>query len=102
MCNWTPWCTQNVLLTVFLHSVLPGTEKAVTLKAAESLDYFLKDYGEDGCCDEGAQYFRHAGLCLDGAADILNQVTDGAFQELYAWDKVKNIASYIFNVHVDD
>lgn len=102
MCNWTPWCTQNVLLTVFLHGVLSGTEKAVTLKAAESLDYFLKDYGEDGCCDEGAQYFRHAGLCLDGAADILNQVTDGAFQELYAWDKVKNIASYIFNVHVDD
>lgn len=102
MCNWTPWCTQNVLLAVFLHGALPGTEKAVTLKAAESLDYFLKDYGDDGCCDEGAQYFRHAGLCLDGAADILNQITGGAFQELYAWEKVKNIASYIFHVHVDD
>lgn len=102
MCNWTPWCTQNVLLAVFLHGTLPGTEKAVTLKAAESLDYFLKDYGEDGCCDEGTQYFRHAGLCLDGAADILDQITGGAFQNLYAWDKVKNIASYIFNVHVDD
>lgn len=102
MNNWTPWCTQNVLLAVFLHGALPGTEKAVTLKAAESLDYFLKDYGDDGCCDEGAQYFRHAGLCLDGAADILNQVTGGTFQELYAWEKVKNIASYIFHVHVDD
>lgn len=102
MCNWTPWCTQNVLLAVFLHGAVSGTEKAVTLKAAESLDYFLKDYGDDGCCDEGAQYFRHAGLCLDGAADILNQVTAGAFQELYRWEKVKNIASYIFNVHVDD
>lgn len=102
MCNWTPWCTQNILLAVFLHGALPGTEKAATLKAAESLDYFLKDYGDDGCCDEGAQYFRHAGLCLDGAADVLNQITDGAFQELYAWEKVKNIASYIFHVHVDD
>lgn len=102
MCNWTPWCTQNVLLAVFLHRALPGAEKAVTLKAAESLDYFLKDYGEDGCCDEGAQYFRHAGLCLDGAAEILNQVTGGAFRELYEWDKVKNIASYISNVHVAD
>lgn len=102
MCNWTPWCTQNVLLAVFLHGAFPGTEKAVTLKAAESLDYFLKDYGDDGCCDEGAQYFRHAGLCLDGAADILNQITGGAFQKLYAWEKVKNIASYIFHVHVDD
>ena len=102
MCNWTPWCTQNVLLAVFLHRALPGTEKAVTLKAAESLDFFLKDYGEDGCCDEGAQYYRHAGLCLDGAAEILNQITGGAFEDLYKWDKIKNIASYISNVHVDD
>ena len=100
MCNWTPWCTQNVLLTVFLRGILPGAEKAVTLKAAESLDYFLKDYGDDGCCDEGAQYFRHAGLCLDCAAEILNQITGGAFEDLYHWDKVKNIASYISNVHV--
>lgn len=102
MCNWTPWCTQNVLLTVFLHRAHPGTEKSVTLKAAESLDFFLKDYGDDGCCDEGAQYFRHAGLCLDGAAEILDQITGGAFGDLYEWNKVKNIASYIFNVHVDD
>lgn len=102
MCNWTPWCTQNVLLTVFLHGCLPGAEKTVLLKAAESLDFFLKDYGEDGCCDEGAQYYRHAGLCLDGAAAVLNQVTGGAFSGLYNWDKVKNIASYIYNVHVDD
>lgn len=102
MCNWTPWCTQNVLFAVFLHGCLPGAEKAVTLKAAEGLDFFLKDYGDDGCCDEGAQYFRHAGLCLDGAADVLNQITGGAFAELYEWEKVKNIASYISNVHVAD
>lgn len=102
MCNWTPWCTQNVLLTVFLHGCLPGAEKAVLLKAAESLDFFLKDYGDDGCCDEGAQYYRHAGLCLDGAAAVLNRITDDAFAELYNWDKLKNIASYIHNVHVDD
>lgn len=102
MCNWTPWCTQNVLLTVFLHGCLPGVKKPVILKAAESLDYFLKDYGDDGCCDEGAQYYRHAGLCLDGAADVLNQVTGGAFTGLYQWDKIKNMASYISNVHVED
>jgi hypothetical protein len=102
MCNWTPWCTQNVLLTVFLQKSHSGTEKAVTLKAAESLDFFLKDYGDDGCCDEGAQYFRHAGLCLDGAAEVLNRITGGAFEGLYQWDKVKNIASYIYNVHVAD
>ena len=102
MCNWTPWCTQNVLYTIFLLDAQDNLLRAVLRKAAASCDYFLKDYGEDGCCDEGAQYFRHAGLCLDGAATVLNAVTDGAFTELMQLNKIKNIAAYIYNVHVDD
>ena len=131
MCNWTVWCTQNVLLTTFLmpwseemssklaapvHAFtgdaplfLPEntsdtvvTLQAILHKAAESCDYFLKDYGNDGCCEEGAQYYRHAGLCLYGAMTVLNTVTGGHFASLFQWDKVKNIAAYILNVHVDD
>ena len=101
-CNWTPWCTQNVLLTAFLTETDESVLEPTFLKAAESLDYFVNDYGEDGCCDEGAQYYRHAGLCLDGAAHILNQVSGGAFTELLRWNKIKNIAAYILNVHVRD
>ncbi|MGN0168736.1 MAG: heparinase II/III family protein [Acetatifactor sp.] len=101
MCNWTPWCTQNVLISVFLSDCPQGTRKAVLKKAAASLDYFLKDYGDDGCCDEGAQYFRRAGLCLDAAADLMNQTTGGAFSHLYQWEKIQNVASYISNVHID-
>lgn len=101
MCNWTPWCTQNVLIAAFLADCSQDTRKAVLKKAAASCDYFLKDYGEDGCCDEGALYFRRAGLCLDAAADLMNRVTDGAFSHLYEWSKMKNVASYIENVHVD-
>lgn len=131
MCNWTVWCTQNVLLTTFLmpwseemSSLLSApvrtlcgnaplflpegtsdtivTSQAILCKAAESCDYFLKDYGTDGCCEEGAQYYRHAGLCLYGAMTVLNTVTDGHFASLFQWEKVKNIAAYILNVHVDD
>lgn len=102
MCNWTPWCTQNVLLTAFLTEGLVTEEERITIfeKASESLDLFLKDYGEDGCCDEGAQYYRHAGLCLFGALDILNKITGNAFQEVMLTQKVKNIAAYISIVHV--
>ena len=100
MCNWTPWCTQNVLITAFLMDCPEETRKQILRKAAESCDLFLKDYGDDGCCDEGAQYFRRAGLCLDAACDLMDQVTGGAFAHLYRWDKIKNIASYISNVHV--
>lgn len=106
MCNWTPWCTQNILIAVFILSneeLLSEEEKlAVFKKAAESCDYFIKDYGEDGCCDEGAQYYRHAGLCLFLAMEVLGQVSSGAFESLFEWPKIRNIASYILNVHVDD
>ena len=106
MCNWTPWCTQNVLLTAFILSeeelISEDEKKVVFMKAAESCDYFIKDYGEDGCCDEGAQYYRHAGLCLFLAMEVLNQITEDSFQSLFEWPKIGNIASYILNVHVND
>ncbi len=101
MCNWTPWCTQNVLLSVFLTEQEDAVRRQVLEKAALSCDLFVKDYGDDGCCDEGPQYFRHAGLCLDAACDLMNQVTGGAFAHLYQWDKIKNIAAYIFHVHAE-
>lgn len=102
LCNWTVWCTQNVLLTAFLGDFSAKTRLQVLQKAAKSCDYFLKDYGADGCCDEGAQYYRHAGLCLFNALDIMDQVTDGAFAALFSWSKIKNIAAYILHVHAAD
>ena len=56
----------------------------------------------DGCCDEGAQYYRHAGLCLFNSAEIINAVTDGAMAHIYKDTKIRNMALYIRNVHVDD
>jgi len=102
MCNWTAWCTQNVLITVFTTGQPQKVKQQTAQKAAYSLDCFLKDYGEDGCCDEGAQYYRHAGLCLFNAMEVLNAVTGNAFAPLYREQKIRNIASYILNMHVDD
>ncbi len=117
--NWTIWCTQNVLLTVFLLTSRPARHKAGTTidssaivnwdtiqrqvlnEAARSIDYFLAGYGEDGCCDEGAVYYRHAGLCLFNAMEVLNAVTNQEF-DFYRIPKIRNIAAYICNVHVED
>ncbi len=100
--NWTIWCTQNVLLAAFLTDTDKGLQRRILEKACRSADYFLAEYGEDGCCDEGAQYYRHAGLCLFQTLETANAVTGGAFGKLYAEEKIKNIASYILNVHVAD
>ena len=102
MNNWTIWCTQNVLIAAFTRPLPESVRKRIFLKACESVDYFLKEYGEDGCCDEGAQYYRHSGLCLFQTMEILNAVTNNEFQFLYENNKIKNIASYILQVHVKD
>lgn len=99
MCNWTVWCTQNVLLAIMSGDYPADLRRQVVVKAAESLDAFLKDYQDDGCCEEGAQYYRHAGLCLFNAMDILNKVTGGAFAAAARSDKIRNIAEYIVNIN---
>lgn len=100
MCNWTIWCTQNILLTAAQMKEEDIPVRAIIEKAATSVDYFLKDYGEDGCCDEGAMYYHHAGLCMYITTDLLNRMTDGTFKDVMHDRKIKNIAEYISNVHV--
>lgn len=100
MNNWTIWCTQNILLTAFLLPQSEDIRQQIFAKANQSIDYFLNEYGVDGCCDEGAQYYRHAGLCLFNAMEVLNAITDQHYDALYTEDKIRNIATYISNVHV--
>ncbi len=100
--NWTIWCTQNVLLCAFLIDIDNTLRRRILMKACQSVDYYLEDFGEDGCCVEGAAYYRHSGLCLFNTLEILNGVTGNHFSSLYQEPKIKNIASYIMNVHIQD
>lgn len=102
MNNWTIWCTQNVLLSAFLTDTDDSLRHFIFHKACQSTDFFLAEYGQDGCCDEGAQYYRHAGLCLFLVLSICDSVTGGAFRQLFSDEKIRNIASYIYRVHVAD
>jgi len=114
MCNWTPWCTQNVLLVAAL---IPNTDEkrmAICEKAIHSLNCFLKDYGDDGCCDEGAKYYGHAGLCLYVALEMLEKLLPADSQSgkdatylpaksvipCFTNKKIHNIADFIRQMHV--
>ncbi|MBE6003381.1 MAG: hypothetical protein E7232_04740 [Lachnospiraceae bacterium] len=86
--------------------------------AVKSVHHFLSEYAPDGCCDEGAQYYSHAGLCLFGCLSILRSISENSGltkscdqnsshhpadfqQEFYAdSEKIRNIATYIMKVHV--
>lgn len=102
MNNWTVWCTQNVLLSAFTRELPKAQKEDIFKKACKSIDYFLDEYGEDGCCDEGAQYYRHAGLCLFNCLEVLNGISDNAFLPAYEIEKIRNIASYILTAHIHD
>lgn len=102
MNNWTIWCTQNILFTFFMTNQSSKHRYQAFLKANKSIDYFLKEYGVDGCCDEGAQYYRHAGLCLFNAIELVNHITNGFYNHIYQDEKIKNICAYLYHVHVDD
>ncbi|WP_017956739.1 heparinase II/III domain-containing protein [Rhizobium leguminosarum] len=102
MNNWTAWISQNVLLTVFSLKTSQPTRHAVVKKALGSLDAFLKDYAEDGACEEGVLYYRHAALCLHGALTILDTVAPGLFGQFWQQPKIRNMAEYIAHMHVAD
>lgn len=109
MCNWTPWITQNVLIAALTRKEEFFNEderRGFIEKAAVSLDFFLDEYGDDGCCNEGAQYYSHAGLCLFGALEIMrNALDDGLcekknhFADVFKKPLIANIGSYIVKMH---
>ncbi|RFB88483.1 heparinase [Rhizobium leguminosarum bv. trifolii] len=100
MNNWTAWITQNVLLTTFALKTDQPTRRAVVEKALGSLDAFLKDYAEDGACEEGVVYYRHAALCLHGALTVLDSVAPRLFDKIWRQPKIRNMAEFIANMHV--
>ena len=103
MMNWTPWITQNVLISIMTRnqeSVTDQEKTKVLKQAAFSADCFIDSYGEDGCCDEGAQYYTHAGLCLFGCIDLFNRVTGGMASGCLKETVIRNIAAYIVRMYV--
>lgn len=101
MNNWTAWITQNVLLATFSLDTDDELKRRVVEKALGSLDCFIKDYAEDGACEEGVVYYRHAALCMFGAMTILDTVTPGCMSSIWAKLKIRNMAEYILHMHVD-
>ena len=136
MCNWTPWIVQNVLICYLTRPEMShgGADGALSIgdgasgsflpsslleKAAKSLDYFLDEYGEDGGCNEGAQYYSHAGLCLFGCLELMDYATrsrddktsttvaddrhsgnSAGFHSIYQEKKIRNIANFIVKMYV--
>ncbi len=103
LCNWTSWITQNVLLAVFTRrdGVFTDEEQERTLRqAAESVDYYLDDYNDDGSCSEGIFYYGHSALCLFGCLDVMSRVTKGGMDVIWKSEKIRRIAAYPVTMYI--
>ncbi len=101
--NWSPWCVQNVLIaTLSLETLSEDGRKEIISKAAKTLDLFLDEYADDGCCDEGAQYWHAAALALWGCLFVLSEVSKGKIDRVFDDMKIRAMATYIEKVHVVD
>lgn len=98
--NWTVWCSQNMLLTILSLPVADDVRAEVVEKASVSIDDWYSQYSDDGCCDEGAQYWHAAPLCYFGCLALLDEASGGALSFMKEDRKLRAMASYIVNVHV--
>ena len=99
--NWSPWCTQNVLIAALsLDHLDEKTRFKVIRQAVATLDLFIDGYPEDGACGEGASYYHAAALALFGALRLVEEATMRDFSPVYGNEKIKAMAGYIEDVHI--
>ncbi|HEX3815222.1 MAG TPA: heparinase II/III family protein [Mycobacteriales bacterium] len=96
--NWNPWINSNVLVCSLLlddsaADILTSVERAV-----EGLDVFLRDYPDDGGCDEGAVYWWRAGASLAECLETLRDVTG---LDAFGLPVIGEMIRYLHRVHLD-
>lgn len=97
--NWVPWIMSNLLTTfLVLEKDREELETALSKLCLESGHYydFLND---DGGCDEGPNYWGHAGGMLFEFCYQLKLATGGEI-DLFDDEKLKRIAAYLKKVHI--
>lgn len=102
MNNWSPWCTQNVLLSLLTLDLSEKEKRKVLKTAISTLDLYISSYPDDGGCDEGASYYHAAALALWGALHVISLATGNDLADVFGNDKIKAMAEYVEKVHVAD
>ena len=98
MCNWSPWCTSNVLLVFLLTGgALDG--RYLSDKAIYTLQCFLKDLGEDGGYPEGVEYWTHAALPLVVSLALLKEMGCEEAEKLESSAKVQSLLDFPLSMH---
>jgi hypothetical protein len=77
--NWNPWIHGHVLAAALFLEDDPPVQVEVTDLVVDGLSRYLDALPADGGCDEGYAYWWNGPARLAQALDVLDRVTEGAF-----------------------
>ncbi|GAB2653789.1 heparinase II/III family protein [Kribbella swartbergensis] len=77
--NWNPWIHGHVLAAALFLEDDPQIQAEVTDLVVDGLSRYLDAMPADGGCDEGYAYWWNGPARLAQALDVLDRVTEGAF-----------------------
>ncbi|WP_317175336.1 heparinase II/III domain-containing protein [Cyclobacterium xiamenense] len=98
--NWNPWICSNWINAALLLEEDENQRAKLIFKAMQVVDEFLGPYPADGGCDEGPSYWGAAAASLFDTISLLDLATEGAFQYVYADEKVKNMGKFIYRAQI--
>ena len=93
--NWSAVCAGSVGMSYMY--MAPDRFEKVKDRILKSLDYFLKGYGEDGCCGEGISYWHYGFGYYIQFADMYYRFTNGVCDIRHS-KKTDNIAKFLSRV----
>jgi len=99
--NWNTWISASWLTTALLEETNPQNRSKAVYKIMGGLDNFLKNYPDDGGCDEGPAYWTAAGGSLYECLFMIDKATD---KKITFWqnDKIRQIGEYITKVRLTE
>ena len=99
--NWSPWCAGNTLGAACYLLADPARLAALAYKMMAVVDRFIGNYGADGGCDEGPNYWSVAAGAMLLLLEHLHARTAGAVS-IYDEPLIAAMGRYIVTVHLDD
>lgn len=100
--NWNSVCTSGSVFVTISTSQDPEERLSAVGTALNSMRNYMRGFGDDGYCSEGAGYWNYGFghyLCL---AEFLYDYTDSGV-DLFEFDnpeKLKNVANYPYNYQI--
>ena len=97
--NWTPWIHSNLLVATLILDTEAQNILTTVQRAVGALDRYLDGVPDDGGCDEGIDYWWHAGGTLFECLETLSSACRDDFG-VFEVPKIRAIARYPVIAHI--